>query len=173
MTILTTDRLTLTPVRAEDFDEVRALWADARFTDALGIPAPLGGEDVWLRLLRDIGHWRVLGHGNWTLRTRDGVYVGSVGVLDYRRDIAPALTAPELGWGLTPAFQGLGYAREAVGAALDWCDRSLKAPRTVCIISADNAASLKLARAVGYGGEIESIWRGKPILTLTRPSAAH
>lgn len=148
--VLTTDRLTLTPVAESDFEDLKRLWVDPAFTAAI-TGRPLTEEEVWFRLLRDIGHWRVLGRGNWSMRLKEtGVYVGSVGVLDYRRDLTPAFDAPELGWGVGGAFQGLGLAREGLDAALAWADTELKASRTVCMISPDNEPSIRLAERVGY-----------------------
>ena len=61
--------------------------------------------------------WEALGYGNWAIReTATGDYVGSVGVLDYRRILEPAFDAPELGWGVAPRFQGRGMAFEALSA---------------------------------------------------------
>lgn len=86
MTVLTTQRLTLTPVAVGDMDDLTALWADAEFTRHI-MGRGLSEEEVWFRLLRDIGHWQAKGYGNWSIReTTTGAYVGSVGVLDYRRD---------------------------------------------------------------------------------------
>jgi len=114
VTTLITDRLTLTPVALGDLDDLIALWADPAFATAI-FPAPLSSEDVWFRLLRDIGHREALGHGNWAIReTATGAYVGSVGVLDYRRIMTPAFDAPELGWGVAPRFQGRGTTFEAL-----------------------------------------------------------
>ena len=47
------------------------------------------------------------------------------------------------------AFQGKGYAAEALTAVLGWTDRTLGG-RTVCMIAPENLASLKLAARVGY-----------------------
>ena len=105
MTTLVNERLTLAPVALGDLDDLVALWSDPAFATAI-FPAPLNSEDVWFRLLRDIGHWEALGYGNWAIReTATGDYVGSVGVLDYRRIMTPAFDAPELGWGVAP-FSG-------------------------------------------------------------------
>ena len=170
MTVLTTDRLTLTPVRTSDYDDLCVLWGDAAFAPAI-FPAPLNREDVWFRLLRDIGHWQALGHGNWSLReTASGNYVGSVGVLDYRRQMTRAFDAPELGWGVAPRFQGQGLAFEALSAVLDWCDHSLKAPRTVCMIAPDNAPSHALARRAGYRPYAETRYKDAPAILLDRPA---
>jgi RimJ/RimL family protein N-acetyltransferase len=169
MTDLDTPRLTLRPVRIEDFDEIAALWADERFTRPIAGRGPLTTEEVWFRLLRDLGHWSALGRGNWSIRMRDGgAYVGSVGVLDYCRACVPPLDAPELGWGVAPAFQGQGLAREALDAALDWCDRVLKVPRTVCMIDPPNAPSLKLAERTGYRPYAEATYQDKAVILLER-----
>lgn len=171
MTTLATDRLTLTPVQASDLDDLVALWGDPAFATAV-FPAPLGPEDVWFRLLRDLGHWAALGYGNWSIReTATGAYVGSVGVLDYRRTMEPAFDAPELGWGVAPRFQGRGLAREAVSAALAWCDITLRAPRTVCMIAPDNAPSHALARRLGYAPYAETTYKAVPVVLLERADA--
>ena len=168
---LITERLTLTPVDVADHDDLRGLWADPAFVRHI-FPEPLTGEDVWFRLLRDIGHWEALGHGNWTVRLRDnGDYVGSVGVLDFHRDLEPPFDAPELGWGVHPRFQGQGLAFEALSAALAWCDDTLNAPRTVCMISPDNAPSIALARRAGYAPYIETTYKGEPVVLFERTTA--
>ena len=170
-TTLITDRLTLTPVQVSDFEDLAALWGDPAFATAI-FPAALTSEEVWFRLLRDIGHWEALGYGNWAVReTATGVYVGSVGVLDYRRLLEPAFDAPELGWGVAPRFQGQGLAFEALSVALAWCDDSLNATRTVCMISPDNARSHALARRTGYAPYAETQYKGSPVVLLERLSA--
>ncbi len=171
MTTLITERLTLTPVAVSDYDDLRRLWADPGFIQHI-FPEPLTGEEVWFRLLRDIGHWEALGHGNWTLRLRDtGEHVGGVGVLDYHRTLDPPFDAPELGWGVAPRFQGQGLAFEALSAALAWCDDALNAPRTVCMISPDNGPSVALARRAGFAPWTETTYKGEPVILFQRAAA--
>ena len=171
MTVLITDRLTLTPMQASDLPDLTALWADPAFATAI-VPAALSSEDVWFRLLRDIGHWEALGYGNWAIReTATGAWVGSVGVLDYRRILEPPFDAPELGWGVAPRFQGKGMAFEALSAALAWCDDTLNAVRTVCMIAPDNARSHALAARAGYAPYAETIYKGEPVVLLERSAA--
>ena len=168
MTTLVTERLTLTPVAVSDLEDLVTLWADPAFATAI-FPAPLNSEDVWFRLLRDIGHWEALGYGNWAIReTSTGAYVGSVGVLDFHRILTPAFDAPELGGGGAPRFQGRGFAFEALSAALAWCDDALNAPRTVCMISPDNAPSHALAKRAGYAPYVETTYKGAPVVLLER-----
>jgi RimJ/RimL family protein N-acetyltransferase len=170
---LTTERLTLRPVRLEDFDDLVALWADERFTRPIAGRGPLTTEEVWFRLLRDLGHWQARGQGNWSIRLKDtGVYVGSVGVLDYRRACTPPMDAPELGWGVAPLFQGKGLAREALDATLGWSDRMLKAPRTVCMIDPPNTPSLNLAKRTGVRPYAEGTYQDKAVILLERRAAS-
>ncbi len=169
MTVLSTERLTLTPVAVGDMDDLTALWADADFTRHI-MGRGLSEEEVWFRLLRDVGHWQVKGYGNWSIReTATGAYVGSVGVLDYRRDMTPPFDAPELGWGVAPAFQGRSMAREALQAALGWTDQHRSEPRTVCMISPDNAASIRLAERVGYRPYGHADYKGSVVTLFERP----
>lgn len=170
MTILATDRLTLTPVSVEDYEDLCALWGDPAFATAI-VPEAMTPEDVWFRLLRDIGQWHALGYGSWSIRrATDGVYIGGIAVLEHRRMMTPAFDAPELGWGIAPRFQGQGLAFEAVSAALDWCDHTLKAPRTVCMIDPANKPSHVLARRVGYRPYAETSYKGGPVVLLERPA---
>lgn len=168
MTTLITERLTLAPMALGDLDDLVRLWADPAFATAI-FPAPLSSEDVWFRLLRDIGHWEALGYGNWAIReTATGTWVGSVGVLDFHRIMTPAFDAPELGWGVAPRFQGKGMAFEALSAALAWCDDALNAPRTVCMIAPDNAPSHALARRAGYRPYDQTTYKDGPVVLLER-----
>lgn len=168
-TNLVTSRLTLTPVETSDLEDLVDLWGDPSFATSI-FPEPLSPEEVWFRLLRDIGHWQALGFGNWTIREAStGDYVGSVGVLDFHRQLQPAFDAPELGWGVAPRFQGLGMAFEALTAALHWCDGSLGAPRTVCMISPENSRSLALAARVGFSVYANATYKGGAVLLLERP----
>ena len=167
-TTLITERLTLTPVGPGDLEDLIALWGDPAFATAI-FPAPLSSEDVWFRLLRDIGHWEARGYGNWAIReTLGGAYVGSVGVLDYHRIMTPRFDAPELGWGVAPRFQGKGMAFEALTAALAWCDEALNARRTVCMIAPENGPSHALAARAGYVAYAETTYKGGPVVLLER-----
>ena len=63
---------------------------------------------------------------------------------------------------------GKGYATEAAHAAHRWFDANRGARRTVCIIDPGNAASIGVARKLGYSqyGEIE--YKGDRVLKFER-----
>jgi RimJ/RimL family protein N-acetyltransferase len=170
-TTLITSRLTLTPMEAADFADLAKLWGDPAFATAI-FSAALSSEEVWFRLLRDIGHWEAMGYGNWSIReTATGEFVGAVGAFDYRRLMDRPFDAPELGWGVAPRFQGKGLAFEALSAALAWCDDTLNAPRTVCMIDPANAPSHALAQRAGYAPYAETTYKGAPVVLLERLAA--
>lgn len=166
--VLETERLILRGPRRDDLDAYAAMWGDPAVTRHIGGRA-FTREEVWARLLRDIGHWVALGHGFWIACEREGGrFVGAVGIADFQRDLDPPLEAPEAGWVLSPSAHGRGLATEAVGAVLAWADAHLDAPRTVCLIDPDNTASLRVAAKCGYGGAAPLTYKGDPVLRLER-----
>ena len=169
MNHLVTPRLTLTPVSVDDFQDLTDLWQHPDFTRYITGRA-LSEEEVWFRLLRDLGHWQAKGYGNWTIRLTDsGAYAGSVGFFDYRRELSPPFESPEVGWGISPAFQNQGIAREALDSALTWADSHLPG-RIVCMISPENAASIHLASRAGFATYAEGTYKGSGVTLYERYS---
>jgi RimJ/RimL family protein N-acetyltransferase len=167
---LDTGRLTLRPHTLADFDECVALWGDPRVTRYIG-GRPFTAEEVWARVLRYAGMWTLLGLGYWVVRERaTGRFVGEVGLSDFHREITPPLgNDPETGWILAPWAHGRGFATEAVRAALAWGDAHLGAPRTVCMIAPENAASLRVAEKCGFREIIRTTYKGELTIILERP----
>lgn len=147
--MIETDRLRLTPHQLGDFPEMKAMWADPQVTRFLG-GAPHAEEDSWSRLLRYAGSWALLGYGFWVVHRRgDGTYLGELGYLEGRRAGVEGFGGdPEIGWALTAAAQGQGYASEGVTAALAW--GAGRFARTVAMIDPDNAASIRVAARCGF-----------------------
>ncbi len=122
---LETERLVLDAHRADDFEALAAMWADPEVVRHITGKASTR-EASWSRLLRYAGLWPMLGYGYWAVREKSsGRYVGDAGFADFRRAILPSIEGlPEAGWVLAPWAHGKGYATEAIGAALDWLDRT-------------------------------------------------
>lgn len=159
--IVTTERLVLAPHGIDDFDEMAAMWGDARVTPFLG-GAAHNREDSWAQLLRYAGCWALLGYGSWCVRRRDtGEYIGSIGFLDAKRTgVAGFDGDPEIGWALAIAAQGQGFATEAVRGALGWGASRFR--RTVAMIHPDNIPSEKVAAACGFAVFAEGRYKDAP-----------
>lgn len=92
----------------------------------------------------------------WTLRAvaerASGAMIGHIGFHtrpgpDYLKDLAPG--GIEMGYTIFPAYRRRGYAREAVGAMMDWAaGQGLR--RFVLSISPENAPSLAIAAHFGF-----------------------
>lgn len=170
--VLQTERLVLRGHTPADFDESAAVWADPLVTRHIG-GRPSTREEAWARVLRYAGLWALLGYGYWTVREREsGRFAGEVGFADFRREVTPSLEgAPEAGWVLAPWAHGRGFATEAVRAALAWADTHLAAPRTVCMIAPENAASLHVAEKCGYRELARGSYKGEETIICERPRA--
>jgi RimJ/RimL family protein N-acetyltransferase len=147
--VVETPRLVLRGHRVVDLDDSLAMWSDPVVTRHI-TGKPLGREEVWARLLRTIGHWTLAGYGLWQIRERTtDRFVGEAGLAGFERDMAFSFDgAPEAAWVLAPWAHGQGYATEAMTAALAWS--AAAHPRTVCLISPGNLASLRVAAKLGY-----------------------
>jgi RimJ/RimL family protein N-acetyltransferase len=171
--VLRTDRLTLRGHSIDDFAKSAALWADPDVVRHIG-GKPSTREESWSRLLRYAGLWRLLGFGYWVVEeTSTGRFVGEVGVADFGREIEPSLSgAPEAGWALATWCHGRGFGTEVVSAVLAWLDSHPDHRRSVCMISPENVASVRLAEKVGFRQFAEASYRGNQVHVFERISDA-
>ena len=104
------DRVRLRAPVVEDF----ALWADLMAgQDAAQLGGPLDAEAAWEAFCVYTAGWLLHGHGLWAVETtRDAALIGFVQIgLEWDDP------EPELGYMLTPAARGNGYATEAAQLA--------------------------------------------------------
>ena len=170
---LETERLILRVIRADDFEEYRALLAEPS-TFRYSERGPMGADEAWSRLLRQRGHWSLLGYGLFAVAEKSsGRLVGEVGLGDFRRAFGPAFdAAPEAAWTIAGRARGRGYATEAANAALAWMEARFRASRTVCLIHTGNRASLRVAARLGYHAFDERRYRGYRGYLLERTGPA-
>jgi RimJ/RimL family protein N-acetyltransferase len=171
--IVETARLRLRAHRLDDFEASFAMWSDPAVTRYIG-GKPSTEQQTWSRLMTYAGHWALLGFGYWAVEdTSTGIFAGELGFANFRRDIAPSMRdVPELGWTLASRFHGRGLATEAVRAAVAWGDARFGATRTVCLINAENAASIRVAQKCGYDVFERTIFSEQPTLFLQRAGPA-
>jgi len=132
---------------------------------------PAGSEEAWVRLLRQAGHWSLMGYGFVAIEEKTtGRFVGEAGLADFKRRLGPAFDdSPEAGWAIAPWAQGRGYATEAAAAALEWIEGRFGVRRTVCLIHEENLASIRVAEKLGYTPFGECTYRGYSAITFERP----
>jgi len=167
--VLETERLMLRGHRVDDFDDSAAMWGDPGVTRYIG-GRPFTREESWSRLLRYAGHWRMVGYGYWAVVERGtGRFVGEVGFGDFRREIEPSFEgAPEAGWVLAPWAEGRGFATEAVNAVHAWADAAFDGRRTVCMITPENTASIRVAQKCGYRPAAPAVYKGAEVAVYER-----
>lgn len=153
--VIETSRLRLRSYRVEDLEPASEIWSDEPVFRFLG--RPFTREEVWMRLLRYVGHWELLGYGFWAIEEKaTGCFIGEGGICDFKREITwPAGVSAEdatreIGWALSAAHHGRGLATEAVEAMTQWADRHFDTARTICIINPANLPSLRVAQKCGY-----------------------
>lgn len=167
--VLETDRLRLRGHGLDDFAACVSLWSDPAVTAFIG-GRPSSRDEVWSRLLRYVGHWRLLDYGFWLIEERDsGAFVGEMGFADFKRGIAPEFDVyPEMGWALSPKQQGKGYASEAARACVAWAEARFPGSPFVCMIDPANAPSIRVAEKVGFKPFAEIELRGAPVTLYRR-----
>lgn len=173
--VLETPRLRLRAQALADYPASCALWADpdvARYT----VIKPSTSEEVWARLLRNAGHWALLGFGTWLVEEKTSrAFIGEVGLFHYNRALISAdgtahpLTTPEIGWALAPAMYGCGYATEAATACLEWARDRFIATEVSCVIVPENTPSMNVAAKLGFTPRETVTYRDTSSLVLVRP----
>lgn len=116
---IVTDRLRLTPLRAEHGSQIVALLQDAQVTRGLArVPHPYTQEDFdgFLNQISqtDLPQLR-LAITDW----RDGAVIGVVGLRGINSLQDEGISPPELGYWLGRAYWGQGLMKEATAALLD------------------------------------------------------
>ena len=138
---ITTDRLRLRGPREGDFSAMLAFNASPR---AAFIGGGADRKQIWRGLLVNIGHWALRGYGFWSVDTKDGAFVGRVGVIFH-----DGWPEPELAWHLFDGFEGQGFATEAALAARRDYAARISAQPLISMIDVANARSEAVAMRLG------------------------
>lgn len=149
--ILRTPRLVLRGMRVSDLERFHEIRCDEDVSRHVG-GVPKTKQDVWMRILRTLGHWQALGCGYWTVcRAEDGRVVGELGVGHFERGLGPQFDPyPESGWVMARETWGQGLATEAMEVVHRWYEENFGLARFVCAIEEGNHASFRVAEKLGY-----------------------
>jgi RimJ/RimL family protein N-acetyltransferase len=157
---LHTDRLCLRTPALRDAEALYDLFADAEVMQGLGKEPVSALEDVRAMIEEEMaGAWSTDGLGPFVLETTgsDPEVVGQAGLMIFdTRGWTPSTWAkagahaqPELGWALSRAHWGNGYATEAAARIRTWALECRSVDRLVSLISPGNARSQRVAQRLG------------------------
>lgn len=145
--MIRTGRLILTVPAEDDRAAHRAMTADPEVMADYGGPFAPARSDAHFDTHR--AAFEAEGFGRWVVRrAEDGAYLGYCGVARIWSTL-PVGPGWEIGWRLTRAAWGHGYATEAADGALrDAFDR-IDADEVIAYTTPDNARSLSVMRKLG------------------------
>lgn len=144
---ISTPRLRLRWLTADDAPFIYRLVTDADWLRFIGDKGVAGLDDARRYIeTGPVDMYRRFGHGlNRVALRADDTAIGICGIL--RREGLPGV---DLGFALLPEFRGRGYAAEAAEAVLGHACETLGISRVAAIVAAQNAASVKLLRKLGF-----------------------
>lgn len=148
---LATDRLLLRPWRASDRLPFQEMNRDPQVIEFL--PGPLTPEQSDAMVDRLEAHFEHEGFGLWAVEV-PGVapFIGFIGLLrvGFVAPFSdPAAPAVEIGWRLSPAFWGKGFATEGARVALDFAFSILKLAEVVSFTVPHNVRSRQVMVRIG------------------------
>jgi RimJ/RimL family protein N-acetyltransferase len=147
--MLRTDRLTLREWQDDDLDTLAAINADPEVMRYIFDGAVRDRAQSAESLRKMIAHRQARGYGQFAVEVRaTGDLIGWAGlaVPDFLPEVLPAV---EIGWRLSRAAWGHGYATEAARAALWFGFEDLGLDRIISIRNVDNTRSQRVMTKLG------------------------
>jgi RimJ/RimL family protein N-acetyltransferase len=152
MTTLSTERLLLRPLAAEDLDALAAFYADPEVMRHVGGGRVLTHDETAASLERMMGSFERAGYGQWAVvEPSSGTFMGRAGILEWP-DLGPS-GETEIGYLLGRPHWGYGYATEAALAARDHALEVLGRRRLISLIDQANDRSARVAVKLGMAHE--------------------
>ena len=142
--MLTTGRLVLRPVTADDHAALLAHWTQPDVRQFLFDGAALSAAEVAETIEESIGDFAARGYGIWLIEFRSGT--GLVGTAGLRPLEESGL---EIFYSLTPGAWGHGYATEAARAVLEYGLGPLGLPEVLAEVDEGNTASVAVVKRLG------------------------
>jgi ribosomal-protein-alanine N-acetyltransferase len=142
--VLTTERLVLRPVTADDHAALLAHWTAPEVRRFLFDGVELSADEVEEVIEASTLDFVAAGYGLWLIRERDGAaLVGTAGLrpLD---DLGL-----EIFYSLAPGSWGRGYATEAAGAVIEHALGPLRLPEVLAEVDEANVASIAVISRLG------------------------
>jgi len=142
--LLSTERLVLRPVTADDHAAVLAHWTQPHVRRFLFDGAALSGVEVAETIEESIGDFAARGFGVWLIE------LGSTADLIGTAGLRPlGSSGLEIFYSLAPGAWGHGYATEAARAVVEYGLGPLGLPEVLAEVDEGNAASVAVVRRLG------------------------
>ena len=146
--MIDTERLILRPWHDGDRVPFAAMGQDPEVMAHLGPLRTRAQSDAGVDGL--IAEQQQRGHCFWAMERRaDGAFLGFCGIDAIDSRISGIAGEAEIGWRLRRDAWGLGYAREAAQASLDWGFANLPSDRIIAITTPGNVRSWGLMERLG------------------------
>ena len=150
--LLSTERLVLRPVTADDHAALLAHWTQPDVRRFLFDGAPLSSAEVAETVEESIGDFAAHGYGIWLIElgpgpgSGPGPAPGLVGTAGLRPLEESGL---EIFYSLAPGAWGHGYATEAARAVVEYALGPLGLPEVLAEVDEGNAASVAVVKRLG------------------------
>ena len=142
--VLTTERLVLRPVTAQDHAALLAHWTLPDVRRFLFDGAALSAAEVTETIEDSVRDFAAGGYGVWLIGEEDGA--GLVGTAGLRPLEELGL---EIFYSLAPGSWGRGYATEAARAVVEYALGPLGLPEVLAEVDEGNAASVAVVKRLG------------------------
>ncbi len=150
-----TERLILRQFRESDWKDLHHYFSSNNATK-FTVGRKFTEGETWRTMCSMVGHWRIRGYGPYAIEDKSsGIVLGTAGFW-YPND----WPSPEIKWALAPQHWGKGYASEAARSVQQTGINFLPDISLISFINAENAASIRLALAIGATFEKEVLFRG-------------
>ncbi len=150
---LTTERLILRHLRADDLDALTQIQQDAETMRYMARGLPLDRLASWSSIASALGNWLLQGHGMLAVEEKaTGALIGRIGTLE------PAgWPGFEMGWMIRREAWGQGYATEGLKRMMEFVRDDLQRKGFISLIRHGNLRSENVARKLGMhlDGEVE------------------
>jgi RimJ/RimL family protein N-acetyltransferase len=169
--MIETARLTLRNWQDSDRLPFNAMGRDLAVMEQLGPLQTPADTDAAITRLRAIA--AIHGHSFWAMERRaDAQFLGFCGLKIAPEGIPGIEGAIEIGWRLRSDCWGLGYAREAAAASLQWGWENLSTDRIIAITTPANVRSWGLMERLGMTRRHDLDF-AHPALAADDPLSAH
>lgn len=154
-----TDRLVLRAMEVEDAEVYCALKGRPEVT-RFTIEPPIGSVEAAREMIANYPDFDTVGYGRWgCILKQTGKTIGFCG-LKYLDD----LDEVDIGYRFLPDYWGQGLATEACQASIDFGFKTLKLPRIIGLVMAENVASRHVLEKVGFHLDGEMLIYGQHAL---------